>query len=67
MNEFRSGDFPVLHIDAATISGNVLWQWRMEAQQEAISAQIEPGEVDWFLQALSKNYFNQRNTIVINF
>ena len=54
MNEFRSGDFPVLHIDAATISGNVLWQWRMEAQQEAISAQIEPGEVDWFLQALSQ-------------
>ena len=37
-----------------SVSGSILWQWRMEAQQEAISAQIEPGEVDWFLQALSQ-------------
>lgn len=30
-----------------------LWQWRDRARQQAISADISPGEVDWFLAAFT--------------
>lgn len=33
-----------------TVSGYALWQWRQEAQDRAIAAQISPYEVDWLLQ-----------------
>lgn len=32
------------------ISGQALWQWRREAQQQAVAADISPAEVDWLLQ-----------------
>jgi release factor glutamine methyltransferase len=30
-----------------------LWHWREIARKEALSAEISPGEVDWFLEALT--------------
>lgn len=30
-----------------------LWHWREIARKEAIAAEISPGEVDWFLEALT--------------
>ncbi|MDY6936480.1 MAG: peptide chain release factor N(5)-glutamine methyltransferase [Cyanobacteriota bacterium] len=41
---------PPLHC----VSGTVLWQWRVEAQRDAIAINIDSTEVDWFLQALSQ-------------
>lgn len=35
------------------ISGAQLWQWQCQAKQEAVAADIDPVEVDWFLQAVS--------------
>lgn len=29
------------------------WQWRERARKEALAAEISPGEVDWFLEALT--------------
>jgi release factor glutamine methyltransferase len=34
-----------------SIPGLALWQWRIEAKQRAIAAQVAPAEVDWLLQA----------------
>jgi release factor glutamine methyltransferase len=36
-----------------SISGERLWQWRSQAQQQAIAAGISAGEVDWLLQAVT--------------
>jgi release factor glutamine methyltransferase len=33
------------------IPGTDLWQWRTQAKQQAIAAQIPPSEVDWLLQS----------------
>jgi release factor glutamine methyltransferase len=38
---------------AERISGESLWQWRSQAQQQAIAAGISVGEVDWLLQAVT--------------
>lgn len=35
------------------VTGAELWQWRQQAQAEAIAATIAIAEVDWFLQALT--------------
>jgi len=35
------------------ISGADLWQWRQDATDRAIAAQVAPYEVDWFLQGLT--------------
>jgi release factor glutamine methyltransferase len=35
------------------ISGLTLWQWRSQAKQSALAADVSPGEVDWLLQALT--------------
>lgn len=35
------------------VSGASVWQWRQQAQQQAIAHQIDPGEVDWVLLAVS--------------
>lgn len=35
----------------ATVSGLDLWQWRRQAQERAIAAQVPPSEVDWLLQS----------------
>lgn len=36
-----------------TVSGQTLWQWRREAQHNAIAANIPASEVDWLLQAIA--------------
>lgn len=35
------------------ISGQALWQWRHQAQQQAIASDIDPMEVDWLLLDIS--------------
>ncbi|HEY9628736.1 MAG TPA: peptide chain release factor N(5)-glutamine methyltransferase [Coleofasciculaceae cyanobacterium] len=35
------------------ISGLALWQWRQQAQQQAIAAQVPIAELDWLLQELA--------------
>lgn len=35
------------------VSGAALWQWRQDATDRAIAAQVSPYEVDWFLQELT--------------
>ncbi|MBI4780246.1 MAG: peptide chain release factor N(5)-glutamine methyltransferase [Oscillatoriophycideae cyanobacterium NC_groundwater_1537_Pr4_S-0.65um_50_18] len=35
------------------ISGLALWQWRQQAQQQAIAAQVPIAEIDWLLQELA--------------
>jgi release factor glutamine methyltransferase len=35
------------------LKGKDLWRWREIAKKEALAAQISPGEVDWFLEALT--------------
>jgi release factor glutamine methyltransferase len=35
------------------VSGLELWQWRQQAQQQAIAATVSPDEVDWLLQELA--------------
>jgi release factor glutamine methyltransferase len=38
---------------ANTVSGIALWQWRQQAQQQAIAANISPSEIDWLLQEIA--------------
>lgn len=35
---------------AYSASGLELWQWRLEARQQAIASMVPPAEVDWLLQ-----------------
>jgi len=35
------------------VTGQELWQWRLQAQQQAIAASVSPSEVDWLLQELA--------------
>jgi release factor glutamine methyltransferase len=37
----------------ATVSGEELWQWRRQSQQQAIAANIPVAEVDWLLQSIA--------------
>ncbi|HEY9641995.1 MAG TPA: peptide chain release factor N(5)-glutamine methyltransferase [Coleofasciculaceae cyanobacterium] len=39
--------------EMASISGIALWQWRQQARQQAIAANIAPAEVDWLLQEVA--------------
>jgi len=36
-----------------TVSGQTLWQWRREAQRNAIAVNISTSEVDWLLQEIA--------------
>jgi release factor glutamine methyltransferase len=36
------------------VSGFQLWQWREMAREDALAAEMAPGEVDWFLEALTR-------------
>jgi release factor glutamine methyltransferase len=36
-----------------TVSGMQLWQWRNQAIEEAIAANVSPREVDWLLQEMT--------------
>lgn len=36
-----------------TVAGADLWQWRHQAQADAIAAQVPPAEVDWLLRSLT--------------
>lgn len=55
----------------ATVSGLELWQWRLEARQQAIAADVPVAEVDWLLQdiagldrlALRFDLFKERDAI----
>lgn len=38
---------------ANIVSGLMLWQWRRQAQQQAIAAAISPSEIDWLLQDIA--------------
>jgi release factor glutamine methyltransferase len=38
---------------SVTVAGDVLWQWRHQAQIDAIAAQVPPAEVDWLLRSLT--------------
>jgi release factor glutamine methyltransferase len=38
---------------AKTISGLALWQWRQQAQQQAIASQVPIAEIDWLLQDMT--------------
>jgi len=35
------------------LSGLALWQWRQQAQQQAIAAQVPIAEIDWLLQEIT--------------
>jgi release factor glutamine methyltransferase len=36
-----------------SITGKELWEWRRDAKKFAIEYDVDPGEVDWFLQAIA--------------
>lgn len=40
-------------IEPNLISGLALWQWRQQAQQQAIASQVPIAEIDWLLQEIS--------------
>ena len=56
------------------VSGYSLWQWRVQAREAAIAADVPPDEVDWLLQeltglerlALRLEFFKERHLIAIN-
>ncbi|MBD3884334.1 peptide chain release factor N(5)-glutamine methyltransferase [Phormidium tenue FACHB-886] len=44
----------------SVVSGMELWQWRREAQQQAIAANIAAAEIDWLLQAMGLDRLSLR-------
>jgi release factor glutamine methyltransferase len=56
------------------VTGYQLWQWRSQAQQQAIAASVSADEVDWLLQDLTNldrltlrlESFKQRDCVEIN-